>query len=111
MEGGDFYREIQSGQRSARRLVAFARVRPLGNLLAEQIHEVQITLRVLLRLGLANDRFAKDIRGKGNVPLVQLAQSGDDFFLVVAEHELARHAGDLRLYARAEEPGHSARGL
>ena len=111
IERGDFDREIQRRHRAARRHIAFARARPFRRLLCEQFHQLQVTPRVFVGFRLAHHRFAEHIQGERDVLFVQLPQRGDDFLLVVAEHELPRQAGDLRFHARAQQPRRARRGL
>ena len=84
---------------------------PFGNLATQRFHQLKVTPGIVACLGFAHHRFAEDVHGKSNLFFMEFAQGGNDFFFLIAEHELPGHAGHLRLHARAEKPARSARRL
>ena len=52
---------------------------------------------------LAYDRLAENIYGEADSLLLQILERRDDFPLIVAEHELPGHPGDLRADAAAQQ--------
>src|SRR5207253_796604 len=69
------------------------------------------TLRIMIGLGLAHDRFAEDVHREGNSLLVRSAEHDDDLAGIIAQHELPGHPGDLALDACSEEPGSATGGF
>ena len=65
----------------------------------------------MIRFGFAHHCLPKDVHREGDLLFLELAQSGDDFLFVIAEHKLPRHASDLRFDACAKQPGSPASGF
>ena len=84
-------------------------MRPFGDCPRQELHQAQIAPGVFIRLNLAHHRFTEHVHREGAALLMKPAQGGGDLLVVIAQHELPRHAGDLRLDARAEQPRRPAR--
>jgi hypothetical protein len=76
-------------------LIAFARASPLRDFTVQQGDEFEVTLRVLIGLGFADNGLTQNIRSERDVVIICLAEGGNDLAFLMADHELAGHGDYL----------------